>query len=414
MIAYHFPPQSGSSGVQRTLKFSQYLPQFGWEATVLTAHARAYPRTSEDQEGELPRDRVHRAFALDAARHLALWGRYFRRTALPDRWASWWLGAVPLGLRLLREQRFDAIWSTYPIATAHVIGRSLHRRTGIPWVADFRDPMTDLSYPADPQVRRAYDKVEAATLSACNHAVFTTQGARAGYQDKFPFLGDGRTSVIANGHDEADFTRAAGGAPAATASGSVFVLLHSGIVYTVERDPTALFGALALLRRSGAIGPANFKLVLRAAVHETLLQEQLAQEGIADIVQLAPPLPYQEALTEMLHADGLLVLQGPAFNRQIPAKLYEYLRARRPILALTDAGGDTAAALLQGGTCCMAPLDSVKDIAVALLEFMRKVRSGLVFPAPLALVQANSRQHRTGQLAQLLDGVVAAQGGPLA
>lgn len=411
MIAYHFPPQSGSSGVQRTLKFSQYLPQFGWEATVLTAHPRAYPRTSDDQHCSVPQGRVHRAFALDSARHLALWGRYLRMTALPDRWASWWLGAVPLGVRLARETRFDAIWSTYPIATAHLIGRSLHRRTGLPWIADFRDPMTDDGYPLDPQVRRAYGKVEAATLAACSHAVFTTHGARQGYGEKFPSMPSDRFSVIANGHDEDDFEAAASRTSPAGSGGAVFVLLHSGIVYPAERDPTALFGALAQLKHGGAIGPANFRLVLRAAVHEDLLRQQIARHGIGDIVALAPPLPYREALAEMLQADALLVLQGANCNRQIPAKLYEYLRARRPILALTDPAGDTAAALHQAGGCSMAPLDNAGEIARGLLNFMRRVRSGLVLPAPLELVQANSRRQRTFELAHLLDRVVASHGG---
>jgi glycosyltransferase involved in cell wall biosynthesis len=411
MIAYHFPPQSGSSGVQRTLKFSQYLPQFGWEATVLTAHPRAYPRTSDDQHRSVSQERVHRAFALDSARHLALWGRYLRMTALPDRWASWWLGAVPLGTRLAREVQFDAIWSTYPIATAHLIGRSLHRRTGLPWIADFRDPMTDDGYPLDPQVRRAYGKVEAATLADCSHAVFTTPGARQGYGQKFPSLPEDRFSVIANGHDEDDFEAAASRTAPAAEGGAVFVLLHSGIVYPAERDPTALFGALAQLLASGAIGPGNFRLVLRAAVHEDLLRLQIARHGIGDIVVLAPPLPYQEALAEMLQADGLLVLQGANCNRQIPAKLYEYLRARRPILALTDPAGDTAAALRQAGGCSMAPLDNAGEIALGLINFMRRVRSGLVLPAPLALVQSNSRRQRTVELAHLLDRVVASRGG---
>jgi glycosyltransferase involved in cell wall biosynthesis len=411
MIAYHFPPQSGSSGVQRTLKFSQYLPQFGWEATVLTAHPRAYPRTSDDQHRSVPQERVHRAFALDAARHLSLWGRYFRMTALPDRWASWWLGAVPLGTRLARDVKFDAIWSTYPIATAHLIGRTLHKRTGLPWVADFRDPMTDSDYPLDPQVRRAYSKVEAATLANCSHAVFTTPGACQVYGQKFPSLQEGRVSVIANGHDEEDFEAAARSTPVGGTGGAVFVLLHSGIVYPAERDPTALFAALAQLRSSGSIGPANFRLVLRAAVHEDLLRQLIARHGIGDIVVLAPPLPYQEALAEMLQADGLLVLQGANCNSQIPAKLYEYLRARRPILALTDSSGDTAAALRHAGNCSMAPLDSSVEIALVLLNFMRRVRSGLVLPAPLALVQLNSRRQRTFELAQLLDRVVATHGG---
>ena len=144
MVAFHYPPCFGSSGYLRTLKFSRYLPQHGWQPIVLTAHPRAYPQTTAEQLPEVPPiASVTRTFALDARRHLAIRGSSLRIMALPDQWSSWWLSAVPAGLRLVRRYRPAVLWSTYPIATAHLIGLTLHRLTGIPWVADFRDSMTD-------------------------------------------------------------------------------------------------------------------------------------------------------------------------------------------------------------------------------------------------------------------------------
>ncbi len=143
MVAYHFPPMRGSSGVQRTLKFAQYLPQSGWQPLVLSAHKRAYDNPGDDQLADIPADvPVRRAFALDSGRHLAVRGRYAGFLALPDRWVSWCLGAIPAGLALARRHRPQVIWSTYPIATAHLIGLALHKMTGLPWVADMRDPTT--------------------------------------------------------------------------------------------------------------------------------------------------------------------------------------------------------------------------------------------------------------------------------
>jgi hypothetical protein len=151
MIAYHFPPVRGSSGIQRTVRFARWLPELGWEPIILTAHPRAYEATVEDAANEVqPGMVVCRAFALDAARHLSIAGRYPDWLALPDRWSSWWLGAVPAGLSLIRRLRPDAIWSTHPLATAHRIGATLHRLTGLPWVADFRDPMAQDGYPRMP------------------------------------------------------------------------------------------------------------------------------------------------------------------------------------------------------------------------------------------------------------------------
>src|SRR5262245_33717768 len=98
MVAFHFPPLSGSSGIQRALRFVQHLPAHGWEPVVLSAHPRAYEATSADLMQEVPPQTVvERAFALDTARHLAIAGRYPRMLALPDRWCSWAMGAVPAG-----------------------------------------------------------------------------------------------------------------------------------------------------------------------------------------------------------------------------------------------------------------------------------------------------------------------------
>ena len=114
MVAYHFPPLAGSSGVQRTLRFVQHLPSFGWEPLVLTTHPRAYEQTGDDLLADIPEGTVvSRAFALDASRHLAIGGRYLGFTARPDRWISWKFAAIQQGLRLIRKFRPQAIWSTY-------------------------------------------------------------------------------------------------------------------------------------------------------------------------------------------------------------------------------------------------------------------------------------------------------------
>ena len=95
MIAYHYPPVKGSSGIQRTLKFSAYLREHGWEPIILTVHPRAYAQVSDDQMGEIPAGmEVERAFALDTSRHLALGKRYLGWMAQPDRWAAWTLSLI--------------------------------------------------------------------------------------------------------------------------------------------------------------------------------------------------------------------------------------------------------------------------------------------------------------------------------
>ena len=405
MVAFHFPPLRGSSGIQRALKFAQYLPAQGWQPLVLSAHPRAYANQGPDQLAEIAPDTVvKRAFALDAGRHLAWRGRYLSWTALPDRFVSWVLGAVPAGLSLVRKYRPQVIWSTYPVASATLIGLLLHKLTGLPWIADLRDPMTDDHYPRDPRVRAIALWIERKTVRNAALVVCTTPGAVATYTRRYPELPRSRFAVLENGYDEENF-RNAGGTPPARAAGQPFTLIHSGIIYPSERDPVPLFRALAELKAAGAVDAGQLRIVLRATAHDDYVGGLLAEHGIADMVSLAPHIAYQAALAEMLAADGLLVLQASNCNHQIPAKLYEYLRAGRPILALTDGAGDTAATLRAAGVDTIAALDDSADIQRGLLHFLQLARAGQApLPAPAA-VAAASRRARTAQLASMLDAV---------
>lgn len=405
MIAFHFPPMRGSSGIQRTLKFSQYLGDYGWLPTVLTAHPRAYANTGDDQLGDIPPEvHVERAFVLDTCRHLSIRQRYLRIMAIPDRWASWWIGAVPAGLRLVRKLKPDVIWSTYPIATAHLIGMTLHRLTGIPWVADMRDPMTDEINPVNPMRRRAFEWIERKTIENCNRVVCTTPGAVRTYQARFPHVPAERFTLISNGYDESNFSGAEDHALALQpAAGRPVTLVHSGIIYPAERNPTAFFEALSMLKQQGRIDAGSLQVLLRATVHDDYVEALAAEHGIADIVKTAPRIAYREALAEMLSADALLILQGSNCNHQIPAKLYEYLRARRPVLALTDHNGDTAATLRAAGVDTIASLDSKEEIAAELMRFLGLLEQETAPLATPAAVAANSRHALTGQLGRVLD-----------
>ena len=403
MVAYHFPPMNVSSGIQRTLRFAQHLPESNWEPTVLTAHPRAYPGMSQSSLAEVPSHlQVHRAFALDAARHLSLRGAYPRLLALPDRWSSWWLGAVPAGLALIRKLKPDVLWTTYPIATAHLIGYTLHRLTGIRWVADFRDPMAEPDEPAKADQNRALAWIEYKTLQHCERAVFTAPGALQLYAERYPDIPQSRLSIIENGYDESAFACAKEALAPGRPTNGPTVLVHSGTIYPSARDPRPLFGALAELHKTGGVTPGTLRVVLRATGCDAYLRGLIESYGIGDIVALEPVVPYRAALAEMLSADGLLLLQAANCNYQVPAKLYEYLRARRPILALTDPAGDTAGILRDAGINTIAPLDSQEQISRLVVSFLDLLREHRAPVAAEAQVTAASRRVRTFELAKVL------------
>ncbi len=405
MIAYHYPPVLGSSGVQRTLKFARYLPEFDWDPIILTVHPRAYPNIDNDHVDD-QQTKVYRAFALDTARHLSLMQRYPRLLALPDRWSSWMLGAIPTGMYLIKKYQPDVIWSTYPIATAHFIGYCLHRMSKIPWISDFRDPMVDPEFPAEPLLRRTYQWIDRNAVYHSHRVVLTTPNATKDYQSRYPELPAAKFTCIENGYDEEIFRTIEKKTSLGTETRDQrFVLLHSGIIYSSERDPIQFFEALSLLLQQKLIGNDDLKVVLRATFNDDYITGLIKQYQLESIVFLEPPISYEDALSEMLTVDGLLIIQAANCNSQIPAKLYEYLRARRPILALTDANGDTAMKLADLGINTIAQLDSKEDIAQKLLQFIQAGKTQSAQFVPMEKIMLNSRSARAKELAALLNTV---------
>jgi len=411
MVAFHFPPIRVSSGLQRSLAFTRYLPENGWHPIVLSAHPRAYNLVSDDQIQDIPKSvPVVRAFVLDTSRHLSVAGRYFDFMALPDRWVTWWVGGVWSGLKLIRKYRPKIIWTTYPIATAHLIGLTLHKLSGLPWVADFRDSMTEDHYPRNPMVRKVFLWIEKRAVRSCSRAVFTTPGAVRMYRDRYPELSYDKWLVIPNGYNEEIFSELEN---SLSLKGNTdnngnkpLTLIHSGIIYPSERDPSYFFSAIAELKKNNQIDKCRLKIVLRATGHDRIYQPMLDQMNITDIVHLEAGVQYRDALAEMISADGLLLLQGQNCNHQIPAKIYEYFRSRKPILALTDIEGDTAATIVQAGMEHIVPLDDKEKIKTTLLEFLGNLESNKSMSPKEEIVLQYSRQAGSKTLSVCLDSLI--------
>lgn len=399
MLAFHFPPQKNSSGLQRTLAFSRYLLDHDWDPVVVTVHPRAYRAASDEQLGDIdPRIEVHRTWAIDSARHLAVAGRYSRLTALPDAWVSWFGSGLATAASLIRKQPVDAIWSTYPIATAHLIGASLSRLSGIPWIADFRDSMTEPDYPTDPTQRRSFLWVERRTVQRATRCVFTAPGALRMYRERYPAEPAEKFEVIENGFDDLQFMDIDDTGVEPQLDRPLRVV-HSGTVYPSERDPTDLLSAIRSLTDRGDLTARRLAITLRTTGHDHVVNPMIEKAGVSKIIKTAPSVPYRQALEEMVASDALLLMQASNCNHQIPAKVYEYMRAGRPIVALTDPAGDTAQVVRRSSRHLVARLDSAQEIECAL---QRLLRLDFDSPSQSASVSAMSRQQRTTELAQLL------------
>ena len=427
MVAFHFPPQKGSSGLQRTLRFVQHLRGLGWAPTVLTAHERAYGECADDQLAEIPADvPVLRAFALDTARHLAIRGKYLGAMALPDRWWTWVVPAFFTGLRAIRRSRPAVLYSTSPIPSAQLVGWALHRATGLPWVADLRDPLTGRASAATRGLRhRAQAFVERCVARRAAHIVFTTSAARADFHGRYPALPLARLHVVENGYDECDFLAAealaaallahapaaetlVARAPSVAQSSSAappqkpLLLLHSGLVSDAVRTPRALLQALAQALPEGEFDGRPVRVVFRGSQADATYRPLTAALGLERWVAWRPALPYREALLEMLQADGLLLLQGEQNNPQVPAKVYEYFRAGRPVLGLVGEGSECTRLLAAEGLGATAPLEDEAAIEVALGAFLAQLVAGTAPVMPAARAKNFSRTGRTAELATVL------------
>jgi hypothetical protein len=389
------------------LGFARHLPAAGWQPVILSARAGAYPITAPVEDGIIPDGcPVYRVLALDARRHLGIGGKYPAFLAQPDRWISWYPAAVIQGLRLIRRHRIAAIWSTYPIMTAHCIARSLSRMSGLPWIADFRDPVASSIEAGNPYLAASQWRWEGRVLRDAAQTVFTTESALEAYAQRYPEASeDNRLSVIANGYEEALFEDL----PPREDSKPVgqLTLLHSGVLYRDGRDPVPFLTALARLKAKGAIDARNLKVVLRACGSYAMYADEVQRLDIADLVELPRRVSNREALVEQANADGLLLFQGEKYDRQIPAKVYEYLRIGRPIFALVGEQGDTAALLRKTGGAAQVPLHDTDAIEVRLSGFIAALRGGGAPRVSPEVAATYSRRAGAASLARLLNDVVS-------
>ena len=405
MIAFHLPPAAMGSGHLRTLGFARHLAGFGWDPIVLSVRPFAYPSVAPVSADAIREEFVvARALALDARRHFGIGGKYPAFLAQPDRWNSWWPAAVLQGLRLVRRHRVRAIWSTYPIMTAHCIAHTLAGMTRLPWIADFRDPVSSSVEAGNPYTIASQQRWERRVLRRATRTVFTTPGAMRDYSERYPAVSDeSRLALIPNGYDENGFADL----PSAPhpRNGRPLMMLHSGLLYPEGRNPVPFLTALARLKASGAVGVGSLKVVFRAGGSEISYAREIQRLGLEEMVILAPHVSNRKALEEQSLADALLLFQGSRYDRQIPAKVYEYLRIGRPIFALVGERGDTANLLRGTGGAELVPLEDVSAIEEGLRTFIEALQQDRAPQARPGAIGKFSRREGAAVLAGLLDEV---------
>lgn len=410
-IAFHYPPESSSSGVLRTLKYSRYLLDSDWRITVIAPEITAYTETDDKLNKQIPEQvKVIRTPYFNTKQRLSIKGKYFSFMAIPDTWIGWYPWAVRAAKKLANDDPFELVYSTSPHATSHVIAKSIANNYQLPWVADFRDPWYE--EPPEPGTTRIQHyfarKMEYYTVKRADHIVTTTQKMCDDYRHRYSDIPTEKFSCIPNGYDEADFNfNVLKDEPY---NDQHISILHAGLVNGEFRDPRPLLLALKQLIKEEAIPQELFKIRFIGAgdyMNSPEIQSLISQPPLKQIVEILPRQPYAESIKSMLKADVLLLLQASTDTASlVPAKLYEYLRAGKPVLALAQPSAVTEILNSANGGWSIEPTNEQALKEVLLNIHKCWTESNLAtYGASLEAAQQFDRKILTMKLAQIFDSL---------
>ena len=418
MVANYFPPMA-SGGIARQLRFLRYLPEYGWQTTVLSCKATgpvpdpygvrivraaapgpesAYALARRLAPSRAGSDRRTPAGPADPA-GLAVAQRPFGRRAwvndwffVPDQYMGWIPFGVLKGRELLRAERYDAILSSYPRGSTHLIAAALAAGTGLPWLADYRDPWPTHQFRKPPTRlhRMAHFWLEAWALQHAKVITATNEPIAADLRRRYPRLASD-VHVLPNGFDRAEDVQ-----PVTLGDG--FWLVHTGRLYSRGDKVLELLNALARLSDDvkvcfvGVDGP-------RIMTHAQAI-------GVAHRVRVEPFVQRPVALGYQRAADGLLLITGEA-PEALSSKIFEYLVAGRPVFALTPSYSCASELLHESGGGVVVDSGGAHALAGALADFVGRVRAGELGAADPAVVDRYDGRILTGQLTGYLDEMIA-------
>ena len=425
LVTWFFPP-ANTMGALRLAKFAKYLVGQGHEVRVICARDLPFPQTLPVEVAPelitwtrwrdinwLPRavqglrrragggavnpSRAPESPATDSGgggvlRKLSR--LYTHALNVPDRQVGWLPYAVAGGRRVLRGFKPDLVFASAPPFTGLVAGAWLARAHGVPWVAEYRDRWSEDPYDELPPWRRRLDRwCEERLLRDARAVVTVSEPWAADYRARW-----GKpTAVIYNGFDPDDFPA---DYPRGAARPDTLEIVYTGVLYPDRRDPTPLFRALASMGAEADGITARF-----FGSDPKTLTRMAAAAGAERFVEINGSVPYAEAVRLQMQADILLLLQwnDPREAGNVPGKLFEYLGARRPVLAIGFEGGVPAMLLQERGAGVL--LNDPAAIAGQLRAWRAAKRAGSLALLPEAARADLSRPEQFAKLTRFLEEV---------
>lgn len=394
LLTYYFPPCAAIAS-HRALGFARHLPRHGWDvAVVAPSSVKWEPNDPALLSRVPPGTRVTRV-EFPRTAYARVLGR-----VMP--YEMWLRPAWQAVRRIAHVDLPDVVYTTGPPGCIHYLGYLAKRRFGLPWVACFRDPWitNSVHYFRSDFFKAIETRAEAATMRMADRVLVNTPESLRACKGSYPAFAD-KMSLLTNGFDPID-------PPWRGRSASVrrdtLTLLHSGELYH-GRDPNPLMDALKDLHDHPVAGLPKLRLTLLGRDSERLANSRMAVDpNLARIVELKPHVPHAEAQKAIWDADILTIIQGPGRQPFIPGKLYEYLGAGKPVLALAPAGGDVEWVLRTAGVTHRVanPVDAAA-IKIALVELAAEIAQGRAKPSDPDNVKIFTREYIARELSGHLD-----------
>lgn len=438
IITYYWPP-SGGSGVQRWLKMSKYLPENGWQPVIYTADDAEYP--VEDQslmsdvapETEVIRrsivepysfykkflgikkgEKVKAGFINEGVKKtgwkesLSVWlrGNLF----IPDARCWWIKPSVRYLKKYLKEHPVDAIISTGPPHSMHLIASTLHKKLNIPWVADFRDPWTDIDYYKDLKLTRRSDRkhhrLERQVLSEATRVVTVGWDCAKGLENH----GAKDVVVITNGYDDMSVKTFPETSP--KQDNKVFTMSHIGII-GANRNPEMFWQAIYELIHNTDETEVKTRLIAYLRVRligqmDCSVVESIKRNHIENYVEIIPYIPHNQVIAEQQKSDVLLLFVNNTPNAKgiLTGKIFEYMASGRPILCIGPEDGDSARILNETQTGVTVDFNDKEKMKATILDYFNKSEENQSVTVDISKVEKYSRKNLTKEYAQLLNQII--------
>lgn len=427
IITYYWPP-SGGSGVQRWLKMSKYLPEYGWQPVIYTTENAEYPIIDPSLEKDVaPETEVIRrpiiepytlykkflgikkeetikvGFASEKKKSgwkekLSVWIR--GNCFIPDARCWWVKPSVRYLKEYLKEHPVDAIISTGPPHSMHLIALKLKEATGLPWIADFRDPWTQIDFYDELHLTRWADrkqhKMEREVLTKADKIVTVSWTWAKGLGR----LGNRNVRVIQNGYDWSDTQN-----NKLKSISKEFTITHLGVIGPSRNTP-ALWEALNELKTKDEGFSKALKIKLVGHIDQSVT-DSLQSCNLLENTEIIPHVPHNEVQQFQNASQILLLLVNNAPNAKgiLTGKLYEYLASARPILAIGPEDGDAARLLKEtqaGITVDFCDKEKMKEV---IMNYYLQYKANGLHGNETVSIENYSRRALSGEYGKLLDKI---------